>query len=227
MRRPRRSRSGTRSSPATLRPGHVPEHHREHRPVLRAHRRVPAVRAAAVPRLLPDHPGLGHPARAGQAEALRRAHVPGRGRDRRRRRGAGRRVRRRPRRHHHVGTGHPAQGRDDRPGRLARAAADRVRHPARRARPPACRPRPSRPTCCRPCSAATASRRCRWSPRPVAVRLLQRRDRGRPAGGQVPHAGHPAVGRLPGQRLRAVAHPGRRDAARPDPDVSSPPPRLA
>ena len=41
------------------------------------------------------------------------------------------------------------------------------RHPARRARPPACRPRPSSPTCCWPCTAATASRRCRSS-RPTA-----------------------------------------------------------
>ena len=28
----------------------------------------------------------------------------------------------------------------------------------------ACRPRPSSPTCCRRCTGATASRRCRWSP---------------------------------------------------------------
>ena len=66
-------------------PGHVPEHHRQQRPGLRPGRRVPAVRAAAVPRLLPDHAGLGHPARAVQAQAVRGPHVPGRGRDRRRR----------------------------------------------------------------------------------------------------------------------------------------------
>ena len=47
-----------------------------------------AVRAAGVPGLLPDHPGLRHPARAVQAQELRGDHVPGRGRDRRRRRGA-------------------------------------------------------------------------------------------------------------------------------------------
>ena len=40
---------------------------------------------------LPDHPGLGHPARAAQAQAVRRHDVPGRGRDRRRRRRARRR----------------------------------------------------------------------------------------------------------------------------------------
>ena len=49
---------------------------------------------------LPDHPGLRHPARAGQAQELRRAHLPGRGRDRRDRRGARRGVRRGPRRDH-------------------------------------------------------------------------------------------------------------------------------
>ena len=43
-----------------------------------------ALRAAAVPRRLPDHAGLRHPARAEQAQAVRRAHLPGRGRDRRR-----------------------------------------------------------------------------------------------------------------------------------------------
>ena len=74
--------------------GHLPEHQRQHRAGLRPGGRVPAGRAAAVPRLLPDHPGLGHPARAGQAQAVRRPHVPGRGRDRGRRRGAGRLVRR-------------------------------------------------------------------------------------------------------------------------------------
>ena len=43
-----------------------------------------AERARAVPRQLSDHARLGHPARAGAPEALRRAHVPGRRRDRRR-----------------------------------------------------------------------------------------------------------------------------------------------
>ena len=85
--------------PAPLTRGHLPQHHRQHRPGLRPDRRVPAGRAAAVPRLLPDHPGLGHPARAGQAQAVRRPHVPGRGRDRGRRRGARRLVRRLAGRH--------------------------------------------------------------------------------------------------------------------------------
>ena len=92
--------------------------------------RVPAVRAAAVPRLLPDHAGLRHPARTVQAQAVRRAHVPGRGRDRRRGRGARRGLRRRARRHHHLGPGNGPQGGDDRAGGLRGTAADRLRHPA-------------------------------------------------------------------------------------------------
>ena len=44
--------------------------------------------------LLPDHPGLRHPARAQQAQGVRRDHVPGRGRDRRHRRRDRRLVRR-------------------------------------------------------------------------------------------------------------------------------------
>ena len=51
-------------------------------------------RAAAGARLLPDHAGLGAPARARAPRRARRAHDPGRGRDRRRRDGARRRVRR-------------------------------------------------------------------------------------------------------------------------------------
>ena len=100
-------------------------------------------------------------------------------------------------------------------GGLARAAADRLRHPARRPVDRACRPRPSRPTCCRRCSAATARRRCRSSRRAVAGRLLRRGARGGPDRDDVPHAGVPALRRLPGQRLRAVARPGRRRPAGP------------
>ncbi len=85
--------------PAPLRAGHLPEYQRQHRPVLRAHRRVAAGRAAVVPRLLPDHAGVGHPARARQAQALRGPHVPGRRRDLRRRGGPGRLVRRLAERH--------------------------------------------------------------------------------------------------------------------------------
>ncbi len=54
-----------------------------------------ALGPAAVPGRVPDHAGVGHPARAVQAQALRHPHVPGRGRDRRHRRRARRGVRRR------------------------------------------------------------------------------------------------------------------------------------
>ena len=42
--------------------GHLPEHHRQHRALVRAGRCIPPVRAPALPRLLPDHARLGHPA---------------------------------------------------------------------------------------------------------------------------------------------------------------------
>ena len=49
-------------------------------------------------RVVPDHAGVRHPARALAPQELRRAHAAGRGRDRRDRRGDRRRVRRAPRR---------------------------------------------------------------------------------------------------------------------------------
>ena len=47
-----------------------------------------------------------------------------------------------------------------------------------------------------------------------AVAVLPRRDRGGADRAQVPHAGLPALRRVPRERLRAVADPRRRDAAR-------------
>ncbi len=49
--------------------------------------------------------------------------------------------------------------------------------------------------------------------------------RGGPDRGQVPHPGVPALRRLPGQRLRAVAHPGHRQPARPEPEFAFAPSR--
>ena len=46
------------------------------------------------------------------------------------------------------------------------------------------------------------------------VGLLRRRARGGADRGHLPHAGVPALGRLPGQRVRAVARPRRRHPAR-------------
>ena len=70
-------------------PGHaagrrVHQHHRQHRAGVGHRRRRPAGQAAGHARLVPDHAGVGHPPRAVQAQALRRPHGAGRGRDRRR-----------------------------------------------------------------------------------------------------------------------------------------------
>ena len=56
---------------------------------------------------------------------------------------------------------------------------------------------------------------------PVAV--LPRRDRGGPDRAQVPHARLPALGRVPRERLRAVADPGRRRRCRTSRPSSRPP----
>ena len=73
----------------------VPPDHRQRRALVRADRRLEAVRAAALPRRLPDHAGVGDPRGARPAQAVRRPHVPGRGRDRGHRRRARRGLRRR------------------------------------------------------------------------------------------------------------------------------------
>ncbi len=89
-------------------------------------------------------------------------HVPGRGRDRgdRRRRSA-RRSAARSAITTTSGPGHRAQERGDRPRDHGRAAARRSSTSSAAVPRPVCRPRPSRPTCCRRSSAATARRRCR------------------------------------------------------------------
>ena len=91
-----------------------------------------ASRVAGVPRLVPDHAGQRHPARAEQAQGARRHDLPGRGRDRRRRCGAGRGVRRRAGRHHHLRPRDLAEERDDRARRRPRAPAPGDRRAARR-----------------------------------------------------------------------------------------------
>ena len=174
--------------PAKMQPGHLPQHHRQRGAGARPGRRRRALRAAGLPRRLPDHPGLGHPARAEQAQAVRRHHDAGRGRDRRDRRGARRLVRRRARRHHHLRPRRGAQGRDDLAGRRARAAAGHRRRAAgrpvhrhadqdRAGRPQHGAVRPARRGAGRGDRAA------------VAVRLLLRRDRGGPDRADLPHAG--------------------------------------
>ncbi len=166
LRRDRRAvrppvRGRARAAPA----GALPQHQRQRRARLRAHRRGPDGEAADPLRVVPDHSGVGHPPRALEAQELRRAHDAGRGRDRGDRGRDRRRVRR------------PARGhRDER----ARASTSRPRRSGSRSawssrscswtcsavvRRPDCRPRPSRPTCCSRCTAGTARRRCRSSRR--------------------------------------------------------------
>ena len=107
------------------------------------------------------------------------------------------------------GPGVALKSRDDRPGRQPRAAAARHRHPARRALDRAAHQdrggRPAHGDVRPPRRVAAADRR---GVQPVA--LLRRRHRGGPHRAQVPHAGDPAVRRLPGQRRRAVAAARRR-----------------
>ena len=113
--------------------GPVPQHLRQPGAVAGPRRGRPALGPAAVPRRLPDHAGVGHPPRAVQAQGLRRAHVPGRGRDRRDQRGHRRRVRRCPRRDDDVRAGCLAEVRGAGAGGDDRAAAARRRRAARRA----------------------------------------------------------------------------------------------
>ena len=112
--------------------------------------------------------------------------------------------------HHHQRAGHGAQG----GGAWAWPSASSCRCSSSTSSaavpPPGCPPRPRRPTCCMahvrpPRRVAAADRR-----RPQPGALLLRGDRGGADRAQVPHAGDPAVRRLPGQRLRAVAAARRR-----------------
>ena len=77
-------------------------------------------------------------------------------------------------------------------------------------RPPGCRPRPSRPTCCWRCTAATASRRCRSSPRTAPSDCFDAAIEAARIALKYRTPVHPAHRRLPGQRRRAVAAPRRR-----------------
>ena len=204
-RRPRTSPSPTRSRPPRWPPG---TYRNITGNIALAYGLVAAAQRAGLPLFLGSYPIT--PASDILHELSRHkrfgvTHVPGRGRDRRHRRGARRGVRRRARRHHDVRPGRRAQGRDDRPGRVASSCRWSSSTSSAAGRRPACRPRPSSPTCCRRCSAATASRRCRSSRRgrpadcfDAAIEAVADRD-------ELPHAGVPALRRLPRQRLRAVA----------------------
>ena len=151
-------------------------------------------------RQLPDHPGVGHPSRAVQAQELQCPHVPGRGRDRWHRRSHRRLLRRCARRHHHLRPRHLAEVRGDRSGRDDRAAADRRRRAARRAVDrPAHQDRAGRPAA----GAVRPQRRVagRGDRAAVAVGLLRRRRRGCAHRGHLSHAGDDPVRRRDRERL--------------------------
>ena len=97
--------------------GHLPQHHRQPGARDRAGRGEREERAAALPRRLPDHARLGDPRGPLAAQALRRPHLPGRGRDRGRGRRARRELRRRARRLHLERPRGRPEERDGRPRR--------------------------------------------------------------------------------------------------------------
>ena len=159
-----------RGPPRHLREGRVRPGHRQPGAGLGPDRRLPPGRRAALPGQLPDHAGVGHPARAEPAQGVRRPHLPGRGRDRRHRRRPGRLLRRRPRGDHDQRPGPGPQVRDDRPGHQPRAAARHRRRPAGRALDrPAHEDRAGRPAArhVRPPRGGAAARS--WRPRRPAT----------------------------------------------------------
>ena len=113
-----------------VRKGRVRPGHREPGAGLGPHHGHPARRGLPVPRELPDHACLGHPARAQPAQGVRRPHLPGRRRDRRDRRRPGRVLRWGAGRDHHQWARTRPQVRNAGAGHQSRAAADRRRRPA-------------------------------------------------------------------------------------------------
>ena len=135
-------------------------------------------------------------------------------------------VRRLARDHHHLGPRHGAQGRGDRARDDGRAAARDRRHPARRpVDRPADQDRAGRPVpgALRPqLRGAGAGDRGQH-----ARRLLLGGARGEPHRAQVHDAGDPALGRLPRERRRAVAHPRGLASCPRSPSRSAPSPRAS
>ena len=176
--------------------------------------------AAAERTQLPDgvrrvshHARQQHPGRAGHAQALPDPDLPGGGRDRSGDLGDRRGVRRRDRRHRLERTRHRAQGRGHRARGDGRAAHRDLRHPARRPQHgPPHQDRAGRP------DAGPVRTQQRVADRRDgslhARRLLLHRVRGGADRRQVHGAGHGAVRRLPRQRVGALAHSRREDAAR-------------
>ena len=200
--------------PAQLPAGHVPQHHRQRRAVVRTRRRRAEGEAAAVLRVVPDHARVRHPARAVEAQELRREDAAGRRRDRGRRRGRRRRVRR---------SASPSPARAD-PGvdlkSEALGLAISLELPMVIVDVQRGGPSTGLPTKTEQADLLLAMYgRHGEAPLPivaaqVAGRLLRRRLRGGAHRGEVPDAGHPAHRRLPRQRRRAVDAPRPRRAAR-------------
>ena len=215
-RRPRRSPTTYEVAPAAdFPPGTLPADHREHRAGVRDRRRGPVLGAAGVPRQLPDHAGVGHPARAVQAQELQRHDDAGRGRDRRRRGGARRGLRRLARRHDDVRAGHRAEVGDDRArgdDRSCRCVVIDVQRGG---------PSTGLPTKTEQADLLQAMfGRNGESPVPIVAPqspgdCFARRDRGDADRADVPDAGAAAVRRRDRERLGAVADPGRRRPAGP------------
>ena len=164
---------------------------------------------AALPRRVPDHARIVRARGARAAQELRRAHVPGGGRDRGGRRGARRELRWLTRRVDVERSRHRAEAGDDRARHHARVAArDRRRPTGRPVDGHADEARAGRParSDVRPQFRVTRP----GDRRRDAERLLRRSAGSGAHRDQVPHAGVPALGRLPGERLRALALARRR-----------------
>ena len=194
--------------------GHVPQHHRQRRAVVRPRRRravkaklplfyasYPITPASDILHELSKLKHFGVKTLQAEDEIARGGR---RGR---------RRVRRQPRGHRHERARCRPQVGGDRPRAQPRAADGHRRRAARRSVDrPADQDRAGRPAArdVRPARrGAAADRRGE-----VAGRLLRRRVRSRAHRGEVPDAGDPAHRRLPRQRRRAVEAPRRRRAAR-------------
>ena len=211
---PSSSTTPTRSQPAAQAPGHLHEHHRQHRAGLGPGRRRPAGEAPAVPRLVPDHPGVGHPPRAVEAQELRGPHPPGRGRDRRHRR----RASVRPSAATSASPPPAVPGvalKSETIGLAVSLELPLLIIDIQRGGPSTGLPTKTEQADLlhghvRPPRRVAAADRGRLQP----GALLRRRHRGGPHRPQVPHPGDPALRRLPGQRRRAVAAPRRRRPAR-------------
>ena len=182
--------------------------------VVRARRGRAAGEAADLLRVVPDHARVRHPARAVEAQELRREDAPGRRRDRRRGCGGGCRVRGQPRDHR------DERSRASTSSRRRSGSAISLELPMVLVDVQRGGPSTGLPTKTEQADLLLAMYgRHGESPLPivaaaVARRLLRRRVRSGAPRVEVPHAGDPAHRRLPRQRGRAVEPARSRRAAR-------------